>query len=711
MKPCLWLSLVLLVSAVERVSAFVHPGLLSTQKDLERMRAKVSAGEQPWKGSWDILVSNTSGFLDDAPQAQPILYAGGGYSENYIRLARDCARAYQCALRYQISGETAYGSKAVEILNTWASTMTAWMGDTNVSLRAGLYGYQMACAAELMRDSSVWDPADFAAFQNWILNVFCSRNISFLTHHYGTCRSHYWANWDLANMASVMAIGVLCDREDIFHEGLNYFYNGVGNGAIRHAVCFLHPDGTGQWQESGRDQGHATMGVPLMGTICEIAWNQGIDLYGYDSSRFLAACEYIAKYNLGNDVPFVTYMTCEYPGWPAHSVISASARGIVRPGWEMIFNHYVNRKGLSAPYCKQIAEQIRPEGGGFNYGMTSGGFDQLGFTTLTHTLEPIAAGAAPSALRAQVRGRQVTLSWSGSTYAKTYDVKRSTVRKGPYTTVAQTKLTYFIDTGLAPGTLYYYVVSANTPDGPTENSIEIEAAPDKQLVGTVIGTEGSYNNAGAARETVFDGSLDNYFDAPSGLAWVGLDLGEGVSARITQVKYCPRPGFSRRMVGGKFQGSTTADFSSGVKDLLTITVPPADGILTSQSVLNPGSFRYVRYLSPSNGYGNVAEVQFYGDVSGWNAPAAPARFQATEIHSSRIHLQWDSCDRATAYCLKRADRPGGPYTIVACGNFTDFTDAGLESGRTYFYVVSALNGAGETASSEIYVSTPARTVH
>lgn len=77
MKPCLWLSLVLLVSAVERVSAFVHPGLLSTQKDLERMRAKVSAGEQPWKGSWDILVSNTSGFLDDAPQAQPILYAGG----------------------------------------------------------------------------------------------------------------------------------------------------------------------------------------------------------------------------------------------------------------------------------------------------------------------------------------------------------------------------------------------------------------------------------------------------------------------------------------------------------------------------------------------------------------------------------------------------------------------------------------------------------
>ena len=84
-------------------AGFVHPGCLSKEADLERMAAKVEAGKQPWKGSWDILVANTDGYLDDDPGVQSPIKAGGG-GENYIRLARDCAKAYQLALRYHISG-------------------------------------------------------------------------------------------------------------------------------------------------------------------------------------------------------------------------------------------------------------------------------------------------------------------------------------------------------------------------------------------------------------------------------------------------------------------------------------------------------------------------------------------------------------------------------------------------------------------------------
>jgi hypothetical protein len=66
------------------------------------------------------------------------------------------------------------------------------------------------------------------------------------------------------------------------------------------------------------------------------------------------------------------------------------------------------------------------------------------------------------------------------------------------------------------------------------------------------------------------------------------------------------------MVGGKFQGSTTADFSAGVTDLFTIAAAPPDGVLTAQPINNAIAFRYLRYLSPTGGFGNVAEVQFYG---------------------------------------------------------------------------------------------------
>ena len=71
-----------------------------------------------------------------------------------------------------------------------------------------------------------------------------------------------------------------------------------------------------------------------------------------------------------------------------HTEVSANGRGSLRPTWELVYNHYVVRKGLAAPYTTKMAEKVRPEGGGGQYGPNSGGFDQLGFGTLTATLDP-----------------------------------------------------------------------------------------------------------------------------------------------------------------------------------------------------------------------------------------------------------------------------------------------------------------------------------
>jgi hypothetical protein len=101
----------------------------------------------------------------------------------------------------------------------------------------------------------------------------------------------------------------------------------------------------------------------------------------------LAGAEYIAKYNLGYDVPYVTYDNCDHVN---QTVISPSGRGAFRPIWEQIYNHYVNRMGLSAPYTQAYATRVRPEGGGGNYGPSSGGYDHLGYGTLTFTLLPTA---------------------------------------------------------------------------------------------------------------------------------------------------------------------------------------------------------------------------------------------------------------------------------------------------------------------------------
>ena len=67
------------------------------------------------------------------------------------------------------------------------------------------------------------------------------------------------------NLANVMAVGVLTDRADIYNYAIRYLLNGAGNGQLKKVIYFIHPDGLGQLQESGRDQGHALLCVGLMG--------------------------------------------------------------------------------------------------------------------------------------------------------------------------------------------------------------------------------------------------------------------------------------------------------------------------------------------------------------------------------------------------------------------------------------------------------------
>ncbi len=95
-----------------------------------------------------------------------------------------------------------------------------------------------------------WNPEDFRLFKQMMLRVFYPINKDFLARHNGTANDHYWANWDLCNMASVMAIGVLCDDSAIYNDAIEYFKTGIGNGSIKHAVVYVHPDGLGQWQEA-----------------------------------------------------------------------------------------------------------------------------------------------------------------------------------------------------------------------------------------------------------------------------------------------------------------------------------------------------------------------------------------------------------------------------------------------------------------------------
>jgi len=367
--------------------AFRHPGMLHTEADFARMAAKVKASAAPYKAGFARLTANRHSQSTWTANPQTTVYRGSGTPENYATLYNDIHAAYQNALRWRITGETAHADAARDILNAWSAKLTGLAGSADRFLAAGLYGYEFANAGELMRG---YDGFDLARFQKMMLTVFYPVSEDFLANHNGAYISNYWANWDLTAIACVLAVGILCDDKTKVDRAVSYFKYGKGMGSIKNAIPVVHPGGLAEWAEAGRDQGHALLGVGLMGTICEMAWNQGIDLYGYDDSRFLKGAQYVAKWSMGGKVPFTAFTRKKgaIGGWSGTEAATAAAGvdpAMTRPIWAMIANHYTKRRGLSASYLTQIAAKAAPEGGGGDYGPNSGGYDQLGFGTLTFT--------------------------------------------------------------------------------------------------------------------------------------------------------------------------------------------------------------------------------------------------------------------------------------------------------------------------------------
>jgi len=462
------------VTATTRAQAFVHPGLMHTEADFVRMRAKISAAQQPWVAGWNALTSSSRARLGATPNPLETVVRGGE-GENFRTMVEDLERAYQFALRWKVSGDTAYADLAVQFLNAWSSTMKVLTGNADRFLAAGIYGYQWANAAEIMRGYGGWQAADFARFQALMLEVFYPLSNDFLRNHNGANITNYWANWDLCSICGILAIGVLCDRRDLYDEALGYYKGGRGNGAAAHNVYFLHPGHLGQWQESGRDQGHATLGMALGGLLCEMAWNQGEDLYGHANNRFLAGAEYVAKSNLQdsngqfNSLPFSTYVNRQ----GTFTAVSTAGQPNMRPCWEVIYNHYVNRKGLSAPYVTTMAALVRPERSDWIG-------DNPSFGTLTFSRDPVAAGTPPSGLSASLAGGRVLLSWWGSATATSYTVKRGASASGPFT--ALTSVTDPRTATDTPGDgTWFYAVTAHDSSGESAMSNVVRVALPGEL--------------------------------------------------------------------------------------------------------------------------------------------------------------------------------------------------------------------------------------
>jgi hypothetical protein len=167
-------------------------------------------------------------------------------------------------------------------------------------------------------------------------------------------------------------------------------------------------------------------------------------------------------------------------------------------------------------------------------------------------------------------------------------------------------------------------------------------------------------------------------------------VGSGVTKRVSKVRFYPRANWAGRMLNGKFQGSNSSDFSGAV-DLFTITTTPASSAWTEGTVSNTNGFRYLRYLSPAGGWGNVAEVEFYG-VNGTTTGGAPIgsiialraeitnQFVSTNLNTTNNPLQANYANSVGSWERYQVMDAGNGQIALRSQNNSKYVSVNLNSG-------------------------------
>ncbi|MBB5440796.1 hypothetical protein HDC92_004500 [Pedobacter sp. AK017] len=354
MKNQIFLLLFLAAICARGQRTFVHPGVLHSQTSLNRMQDVVKNKTLPGYGSYLLLSAHpcaSSSYRLNGPYQT--ISRDGEFSFTKSKMEMDFSAAYLNALMWMVTGNKDHAKKAIQVLEAYADVLKIIPPTNDAPLLAGLEGSKIVNAMEiLVHSNSGIKKEQITKINKMITKVFLP-----VCEAFYQVKAYTNGNWGAIVTRMYIGAAIYFNNEKMYNKAIDFYNNGNDNGTIKNYI-----NDTGQIQESGRDQGHSQLGLGALASICEIAWNQGDDLYQALDNRLLKGFEYVAKYNLGNDdVPYVVWkdVTGKYSTWTKISDIS---RGKFIPVYEMVYNHYVQRKGLIMPFTKQVIDKIRPEG-------------------------------------------------------------------------------------------------------------------------------------------------------------------------------------------------------------------------------------------------------------------------------------------------------------------------------------------------------------
>jgi fibronectin type 3 domain-containing protein len=289
------------------------------------------------------------------------------------------------------------------------------------------------------------------------------------------------------------------------------------------------------------------------------------------------------------------------------------------------------------------------------------------------TATPATTASAPTLAQPSAGDGFVRLDWTapasdGGAAVSGYKVYRGTSSGGETLLATLDTATGYLDSGLANGTTYYYRVSATNRAGDGDLSLERGSTP-----GTVPGAP-ALDGADAG-----DGSVTLRWSAPAssgGFPVTGYNVYRGTAS------------------GSETLVTTVAGTSY-------LDSGAANGTTYYYRV---GALNAIGEGAPSN---ERSATPVAGSVV--NAPDAPT-LDAPKA-TNPVLLSWtagasDGGSPITGYRVYRGTASGGEILLATLGSQTSYSDGAVAYGTTYYYKVTALNAAGESAASTERSVTP-----
>ena len=405
---------------------------------------------------------------------------------------------------------------------------------------------------------------------------------------------------------------------------------------------------------------------------------------------------------------------------------------------------------------------------------SASGAGVIASTVAAALLAPPAADqppSRPSGFVAIAANAAVSLSWNPSSAAQSYIVKRATTSGGAYTTIASgVTTTSFLDTGVAAGTTYHYVVAAANTHGVSVDSTDSSAAaggPPRAryaFEGDALDSSGGGFHGTASVLTYVTGKTEAQaaqFDGSSGHVTIPRSITDDFTIALW-VKTTDNAGWpgaqwwaGKGLVDGEIGGGG-ADFGTALVDgkfVLGVGSTGGDTTVASSVNINDGAWHHVvatranasgamkvyvdgvlrgtgtgptgsrtwpttlRIGSLQTGSnflnGTLDDVRLYdralgpGEVLGLlGTPPSAPTGFSAIAGAGSVALTWSSDPAATTCYIKRSTDGGVTYTTIATPSGNTFTDTSVNNGTTYHYLVTAVNASGESPASAAIAATP-----